>query len=219
MGRILLIRHGQTDGNRLRVVQPPSMSLSTMGKKQAEMLATRIKTEGYNVTKIISSDLARAKQTAMAIASKLGMEIEEEPLLQERNFGDVRGQSYDALIKQGVNILDKAYEPPNGDSVTDFAHRCEKAWEKVKNEATALGDDEHLCVVTHGLVLRNFLHRVQEEESAGLKSSKKRNLDEIPNTAVTFVQTKPFYMFHKDLINTITHLEETDVLGKKRLYL
>ncbi len=61
---------------------------------------------------IVSSDLPRARATADAIASATGLPVAETPLLQERNFGDLRGQSYDAL---GFNPLTMTDAPPNGE--------------------------------------------------------------------------------------------------------
>eukprot|EP00511_Aplanochytrium_stocchinoi_P003063 CAMPEP_0204829138 /NCGR_PEP_ID=MMETSP1346-20131115/7185_1 /ASSEMBLY_ACC=CAM_ASM_000771 /TAXON_ID=215587 /ORGANISM="Aplanochytrium stocchinoi, Strain GSBS06" /LENGTH=197 /DNA_ID=CAMNT_0051958691 /DNA_START=123 /DNA_END=716 /DNA_ORIENTATION=+ len=197
------------------------MELSEAGLKQAELLAKRLSGPEFRIRKIISSDLARAKQTAEAVAKLLNMAVHEDSLLQERNFGHLRGQSYDSLMAKGINILQDGYEPPGGDSMKDFASRCDLAWEKIRAEASLLSENDHLCVVTHGLVLQHFISKVAAEEAkaGNLNEEKPRDLFAIQNTAVTVVKVGEVYSFHKDIVNCAAHLEEIDLLGKKRLYL
>ena len=93
---LLLIRHGETALNVARVLQPADTPLSARGVMQAEALARRLAT--LDVVAIVSSDLPRALCTAEAIAAATGAPIETSALLQERNFGDWRGQPWDAQI-------------------------------------------------------------------------------------------------------------------------
>src|SRR5512143_2148507 len=67
---IFLVRHGETDANAARVVQTPDVPLSARGREQARALATRLAGEG--VAHIVSSDLARADETARTIAAATG---------------------------------------------------------------------------------------------------------------------------------------------------
>jgi broad specificity phosphatase PhoE len=92
---ILLVRHGETDGNAARILQRADESLNERGTCQAEQLARRLC--GLGFTRIVCSDLLRARMTAAPLAACSGLSIEESPLLQERNFGDLRGTSYAAL--------------------------------------------------------------------------------------------------------------------------
>ena len=62
MSRLFLIRHGETEGNALRILQHPDIPLSSRGIAQAERLARRLAREG--ITRIVSSDYARAMTTA-----------------------------------------------------------------------------------------------------------------------------------------------------------
>ena len=93
---LLLIRHGETALNVARVLQPADTPLNERGVAQAEALARRL--ASLRVATIISSDLPRALRTAQAIAATTGAAIETSALLQERNFGDWRGQSYEARL-------------------------------------------------------------------------------------------------------------------------
>jgi broad specificity phosphatase PhoE len=76
------------------------------------------------------------------------------PLLHERNFGDLRGRLYDSL---GFDPLTSAAAPPNGESQADFSARCAEAWAWVLTQQATLGGP--LAVVTHGLVIREWLQR------------------------------------------------------------
>ncbi|MEE8509385.1 MAG: histidine phosphatase family protein, partial [Myxococcota bacterium] len=89
---ILLIRHGETPSNAARVVQHPDAPLSPRGEAQAERLADRLASQ--TVGRILSSDLRRAAQTAERLQAVTGAPLDWEPLLQERNFGEIRGTAY-----------------------------------------------------------------------------------------------------------------------------
>src|SRR5215467_5650554 len=94
---ILVVRHGETDGNAARILQRPDVPLNARGMHQAEQLAQRLSAHGF--VHILCSDLLRARMTAAPLAARSGIAVEESPLLQERNFGDVRGVPYAALAE------------------------------------------------------------------------------------------------------------------------
>ena len=142
---IYLLRHAETDGNATRVVQLPGVPLSERGRQQAARLAARLADAG--ITRIVSSDLARAIETAEALRATTGAPVETDPALAERNFGDVRGTPYDRLP---ADIFGPDYEPPGGESWATFHVRVDEAWQRVLRLAAAT--DGHVAVVTHGLV-------------------------------------------------------------------
>ena len=149
---IFLIRHGETEGNAQRIVQLPGIVLSPRGETQAERLARRLAREG--IRHIVSSDLARAVATAQHLQRATGAPLSFEPLLQERNFGDIRGTPYAEL---GFDLFAPDYAPPNGETWTAFGARVDRAWARVQELAAAT--DGHLAVVTHGLVCRILASR------------------------------------------------------------
>ena len=146
---IFLIRHGETVGNAARIVQLPDNPLSPRGIAQAERLARRLADQG--ITHIVSSDLARAVTSAECLRCLTGVSLSFEPLLQERNFGDLRGTPYDAL---GFDMFEPGYAPPHGETWEVFHARVDEAWARVREMAAAA--DGHLAVVTHGLVCRSL---------------------------------------------------------------
>jgi len=149
---IYLIRHGETVGNAARIVQRPDSPLSPRGIAQAERLARSLAAEG--ISRIVSSDLMRATMTAAPLQRATGAPLMLDALLQERNFGDLRGTAYADL---SVDIFAPDYEPPNGESWETFYRRVERAWAVIREAAIA--SDGHLAVVTHGLVCRALAAR------------------------------------------------------------
>jgi probable phosphoglycerate mutase len=192
---IFLIRHGETVGNAARIVQRPDSPLSPRGVAQAERLARRLAAEG--VARIVSSDLARALMTATPLQRLTGAELAIEPLLQERNFGDLRGTPYADL---GLDMFAPDYAPPNGESWPVFHARVDRAWAQV--QALAAATAGHLAVVTHGLVCRSLASRhllLPDGEAAPARWE---------NTSLTIVDSPQPWRVR--LLNCIVHLGDLD---------
>ena len=129
---LLMIRHGEMDGNAQRMVQVPETPLNQRGLAQAQALAGRLAERP--IRRILSSDLERARMTAAPLAEALGLKPTLSPLLQERNFGDFRGQYYASI---GIDIMAPGVEPPNGESWQSFYERVERAWSWVRAQLAA----------------------------------------------------------------------------------
>jgi 2,3-bisphosphoglycerate-dependent phosphoglycerate mutase len=149
---IVIVRHGETDGNAARVLQRPDVPLNERGKRQADQLARRLTASGF--VRILCSDLLRARMTAAPLADPSGIAIEESPLLQERNFGDLRGTAYAALAEDpfGPN-----FAPPNGEDWPTFHARVAEAFAFIVSRRRSA--DGTLVVITHGLVCRALVER------------------------------------------------------------
>jgi probable phosphoglycerate mutase len=150
--RIYLVRHGETELNAARILQPPATPLSARGIAQAERVAARL--AGVGLVRILASDLRRAEMTAEAIMRRSGAPIARDPELAERNFGALRGRPYAEL---GLDPFALDYEPPEGESWDGFHARVDRAWQRV--DAAARGADGPIAVVTHGLVCRAVVSR------------------------------------------------------------
>jgi probable phosphoglycerate mutase len=192
---IFLIRHGETVGNAARVVQRPDDPLSPRGVAQAERLARRLASEA--LAHIVSSDFARARSTAEALQAATGAPLSFEPLLQERNFGDLRGIPYAEL---GLDMFAPGYAPPNGETWEVFHARVDAAWARVLALAEKLHG--HLAVVTHGLVCRSLAARhliVPDGETVPERWG---------NTSLTIVDCPAPWRVR--LLNCVAHLEDLD---------
>ncbi len=155
---ILMVRHGETAGNAARVVQRPDVPLNERGIRQAAQLAERLFAIGF--AHVLCSDLVRARMTAEPLRARGGVVIEETPLLQERNFGDLRGTPYSELTE---DPFAPDYVPPNGESVEVFHRRVAQAFELIAERRRGLSGP--LVVVTHGLVCHAIIENHTSADS------------------------------------------------------
>mmetsp|Transcript_69811 Transcript_69811/g.227107 ORF Transcript_69811/g.227107 Transcript_69811/m.227107 type:complete len:285 (-) Transcript_69811:90-944(-) len=163
---LLLIRHGETVGNSSGRLQLPSEQLSERGVLQATLLGQALKVAvdrgDFRVTSVIASDYERAQQTLAGILDALDptqMEIWPEPLLQERNFGHLRGQLYTDVVVEHGDLFAEDFAPLGGESWPEFRARVDLAWTLLVDAAANLKaepglPEPALVVVTHGLVLK-----------------------------------------------------------------
>jgi 2,3-bisphosphoglycerate-dependent phosphoglycerate mutase len=149
---ILVVRHGETDGNALRILQRADVPLNARGIRQAEQLARRLTDNGF--VHILCSDLVRARMTAAPIAALSGIAIEESPLLAERNFGDLRGTPWADLAEDPFG---PDFAPPNGEDWPTFHARVAEAFAFIVDRRRSLRGT--LVVVTHGFVVRALVER------------------------------------------------------------
>lgn len=191
---ILLVRHGETEGNAARVLQRPDVPLNARGLRQAEYLAKRLLAHGF--VHILCSDLLRARMTAAPLAARSGIAIEESSLLQERNFGDLRGTPYAALAEDPFG---PDFAPPNGEDWPTFHARVAEAFAFVVGRRRST--DGTLVVVTHGLVCRALVERHAMLPDGGVCP------DRFDNTSVSILHEEPPH--GASLINCTRHLMET----------
>ena len=197
---ILLIRHGETRGNRDRILQVPETPLNEQGLEQASKLARRL--SGHPVARILASDLARAHMTAQAISEETGLPVESEVLLQERNFGDLRGRYYADLDEDPFGPI---YSPPGGESWSEFHARVDQAWDFVRREAEAMNPSQDLAVVTHGLVLHSLVSRCLSLGDSETRADDSDLPLQFRNTAVTVVE--PEEPWKVTLLGCAAHLD------------
>jgi probable phosphoglycerate mutase len=195
---IYLIRHGETELNATRVVQPSDTPLNARGQAQAARLAQRL--AGLGIERVLCSDLARARMTAEPVVRVTSAAVEYTPLLQERNFGDLRGRPYAELRE---DIFGPSFVPPGGESWSVFHVRVDEAWRKVAALAATLSGN--LAVVTHGLVcgsVASRLLRLPAGQSVPMRWG---------NTSVTACErTAPHAV---QVLNCVAHLDGDDDLS------
>lgn len=154
MRRILLARHGQTAWNALgRLQGHTDIELDTTGRTQARDLARLVRDAG--VTRVWSSDLLRAKETAAIVAEELGLAPPEvDPELRERKFGVFEGLTRDQCASQHPEAwrdwVAQTSHPPGGEPRADAIARMQRALLRLVGDGTTL-------VVSHGGVMRLWL--------------------------------------------------------------
>lgn len=157
---LLIIRHGETDWNALQRLQGWSdIILNEAGINQAqnlnnylqkEYLQTVYKEHGLKPTRIYTSDLKRAIQTAHPLANDLAIEIQIDPDLRERNYGKLEGKNWrEALDHHDTHrhVTPKDFAEELGvERLDEFAKRLQRGL----NGITQRYPGELVVVISHG---------------------------------------------------------------------
>ena len=156
--KIFLIRHGETEWNRVGKLQGISdIRLSPEGINQAHLLAAH--TPFNSVDAIYTSDLVRAVMTARILSDKFDLPIIKERGLRETSFGDWEGRYLSNLAKENPNGFEHFFtrpdkvQPPNGETFLQSQARIMNALDEI----IADNEDRNIIVVTHGAAIRLIL--------------------------------------------------------------
>ncbi|MVU76276.1 histidine phosphatase family protein [Nocardia sp. ET3-3] len=126
--RLILLRHGQTEWNATDRMQGQiDTELSEVGRRQAKDCAPEMACN--DLIHIVSSDLRRAHDTALAVAECAGMPVVTDTRLRETNLGDWEGMDHrevDALYPGARKAwrLDPTFTPPSGESKLEVGARA-----------------------------------------------------------------------------------------------
>ena len=115
---IHLVRHGETAANRARLaLGHADPELTERGRLQAAALARVF--AGVEIARVVSSPLRRAIETATAIASVVGVDVEVESRLVEMDYGDWDERSFADIPAEALAQWrrDASIAPPNGESL------------------------------------------------------------------------------------------------------
>jgi len=159
--RIYLARHGETHWNVEKRIQGQLNSkLTALGINQAHLLAEQ--TSQLKITKIFSSYLGRAQQTAKVSAQKLDLSIETVSGVEERSFGSWQNKTYQSLIHepfyQEIFHHVTEHQPPCGESAIAAVSRFNDALVTIIKE----NPTERCLVISHGDIMRCFLSSLDQ---------------------------------------------------------
>lgn len=156
MANLWLVRHGQTDWNRMGKWQgqsPDAPALNDVGR--AQVLALRDQLKGLHISAIHSSDLLRARQTAELIANPLCLPVNFDLRLREMNLGNWEGMfSEEIKARYPRELAERTHNPataraPSGESPSQVASRVIAA----VNEIVLRHHQEKILIVAHGISL------------------------------------------------------------------
>jgi len=169
--RVIAVRHGETVWNaEMRMQGQLDTALSGRGRWQAAQAGRALVGEGIET--IVASDLARALDTAQAIAAAVGLPVATDMGLRERCFGIFEGHTYADIDARWPEEAarwrrhDPAFGPEGGESLIAFYDRAVAALTRI---AAAAGG-RTLLVVTHGGVL-DCLYRAATRIALGAPRS------------------------------------------------
>jgi broad specificity phosphatase PhoE len=154
-GRFIMVRHGESEGNRERRFTISSeVGLTELGRQQAYEVARRI-AQQFKPEVVVSSPFRRALQTSEIIAARLNLPVEVVHDLHERDLGCLKGHSYDDLRE--LVSKDSAYDPARGWSwKPEGGESYEDVRERVVgavNELLRRYPQNEVVIVSHGGVM------------------------------------------------------------------
>ena len=140
MTHLTFIRHGETDWNADgRLQGQTDRPLSDYGREQARQLAEDLQGEGFDA--IYSSDLSRARETAEIVGARLGLRVELDPDLREKDWGNWEGLT--SVERDPFEFV--------GESTEAHQERTLRALRRLSERHPG---DARILVVTHGGSMR-----------------------------------------------------------------
>jgi len=178
---IILIRHGETEWNKVRKYQGHmDIELNDWGRQQAGEAAKEL--ANLDIDYFASSDLKRARETAEIIASFHNNNIKEFKELREMNFGEWEGKGFKEIKNDYPEDFQKwiedpiKFSPPAGETLKEFQDRVLEGFNTILEN----GFDRN-AIVTHGGVIMVFLATILEMPLINYRKF------EVANTGITRV--------------------------------
>jgi broad specificity phosphatase PhoE len=152
MGKLILVRHGESEGNVTRIftTTPVTLALTELGRKQAREAAGVIQAIS-NPRTVITSRYIRARDTGAIIAEELNLPLEVREGLHERETGEFAGKPYESIFEaEGYDQSQPwTWAPPGGESYEHVRDRVGP----ILDELVARFSDEDVVIVSHGGVM------------------------------------------------------------------
>lgn len=159
--RVYLIRHGESIGNELGIIQGQKndFSLTEKGRNQAKRIAEKLASE--KIDAIYSSDLKRAMETAEIIGNSHNIIPILDKRLRERDFGDLEDKKnllkdwkiHVRKIVEKEGLDPEEVKAPNGESDKDHWDRLQDFF----NEKLKQHPNQTIVVVSHAGSNKVFL--------------------------------------------------------------
>lgn len=157
--KIYLIRHGQTEFNRLGIVQGSGVDtrLNALGQAQAQAFFHHYKHISFD--RVYTSKLRRSIESVQPF---LDLGIPHEPLtaLNEISWGQAEGQPVTAEADASYSHLLSRWREgatdfaiPGGESPEDVRNRLEPAMKEILGRA----DEQQILICMHGRAMRVLL--------------------------------------------------------------
>jgi 2,3-bisphosphoglycerate-dependent phosphoglycerate mutase len=185
MKNILLIRHGQSEWNKLNLFTGfKNIELSEQGIDEANKAGQNFKNLNIKFDIVFTSELKRAQETAKIILKKLDQwnhlygegKIITDIKLNERDYGDLTGlnkkETADKFGEDQVHKWRRGYsdQPPNGESLEDVVRRVKIYFEESINPAIQSADNNNILIAAHGNSLRALLIVMNIYDSSNINS-------------------------------------------------
>ena len=162
--RLYLIRHGETDWNKVRKVQGSvDIPLNDYGRHLARGTAKGFADIDFDV--VYTSPLMRAKETAQIILEGRETPLIEDERIKEISFGIYEGMVCSNNDSEKFWAFDKLftkpeeYVPIEGESLEDLSKRVGDFLNELQEKYD--GQDKKILIVTHGATLNALLNHAK----------------------------------------------------------
>ncbi|MBU3751621.1 MAG: bifunctional RNase H/acid phosphatase [Mycobacterium sp.] len=156
--RLLLLRHGQTELSRQRRYSGRgNPELTDVGRRQAADAARYLAGKG-GIAAVVSSPLSRARDTAQAAATALGVAVVVDDDLIETDFGQWEGLTFGEAAERHPDVhrrwlRDTSLQPPGGESFDEVTERVRR----VRDRLIAEHGEATVLVVSHVTPIKTLL--------------------------------------------------------------
>ena len=166
--RILLIRHGESEGNadKYQYMSVPdyALNLTPRGIEQARQAGKEIQDMlGNESLYVYLSPFFRTRQTFQYLKESLEKNIVksvEDPRIREQDWGHLRHPEENEEIMQARETFSTFYfRVPDGESGADVYDRVSSFLDTLFRDFNKVDYPQNTLIVTHGLTLRLFLMR------------------------------------------------------------
>ncbi len=176
---LILVRHGRTaltESRKISGGDGENPDLSDLGRQDARQVAEELAKLGHSgnfaylnpPVAVIHSPIARAKQTAQAIANRVSIPMVSNDDLAEIGFGEWDGLTNEEMIaafEEEYNPWRGSFEvaPPGGESLKDFDARVRRAFDAILQKYAG----QTVVVVAHVMPIRALLRLANDSSIAG----------------------------------------------------
>ena len=161
---LMIVRHAESTANSEdRWQGRADFRLSEAGRKQADRLRLRLEREGYRPTRVYTSPLSRALETARIAASNWDRPIEQWDELAEIDVGVVAGLSPAEVEEQFPEVAGILASTHNFDLVEgaetlkDSTARAQRLVDRLMGEHN---DEDRVLAFTHGGIMAHIIERL-----------------------------------------------------------
>jgi broad specificity phosphatase PhoE len=166
--RIILIRHGESEGNVSKLVysQKPdyTLELTAQGRQQAEQAGKALaELIGKETAFFYVSPMWRTRSTFECVAHQLARDQfrwEEEPRIREQEWGHLRTPEQGEQVERERDAFGTFYfRIPDGESAADVYDRVSDFFGTLFRDFDKPDYPQNAVLITHGMAIRLFLMR------------------------------------------------------------
>ncbi|MBB6479068.1 histidine phosphatase family protein [Spirochaeta isovalerica] len=164
---LYLIRHGECEGRGTYIGRGSDVPLDEKGVQQIAEMAESFGSESFKSGIILTSPMKRALQSSHILSEVLNCPYRIVPGLEESDFGNWEGKSYDQIASTEENEILRNWisdpfenSPPGGESLSELESRVLRAVNFI-NPLIADKNKNEIMIVSHRgplvLLLLNYL--------------------------------------------------------------